>query len=103
VRLLVVAEPEQRVERPARVADPAEAVVPVAAAAEPLREGGRGRGHDRAGGRVDEQLEHEETADDGLAPGAVVARAAAPRRPEATRPLEPALGVRAGRQDGGLL
>ena len=76
--LLGEPEPEQRVEREGGVAHPRVAVVPVACAAELLRQAGGGGGHDRAGGRVGEQLERERRAMHHLAPAPAVARAAQP-------------------------
>src|SRR5207253_1040312 len=71
VGLVVEPETDEGVERPARIAQPGEAVVPVAAAADPLGERGSRRGDDRPGGREDEQLERQRAADDGVAPRAV--------------------------------
>ena len=57
--LLGEAEPHQRVHREGGVTDPGEAVVPVAGAADRLRQrGGRG-GHQRPGGLVDQQLQRQ--------------------------------------------
>ena len=80
--LLGEPEPEQRVEREGGVAHPRVAVVPVACAAEPLRQAGGGGGHDRAGRRVCEQLERERRAVHHLAPAPAVARLAQPAPPE---------------------
>ena len=102
VRLVVVAEPQHRVERPARVAQPGEAVVPVAAAADPLRQRGGRRGDDRSRRREGEQLERQRAAGDGLRPGALVAEAPGPLRPEAPGELEPPLRVLATGDHGRL-
>ena len=61
-RLLVVARGEERDQRERRVADPAEAVVPVAHAADVLRQRRRRRRDDAAGRRVRERLEHDQRA-----------------------------------------
>ena len=98
----MVAQTQQRFEREARVARPGEAVVPVHVAAEAFRERRRGSRDDRAGRRVDEQLQHERAADDLFAPGAVVSSLAGPARPEGARALEPLLDPRAGREDDGI-
>ncbi len=58
-RLAVEAEGVQCPEAEGRVADPAEAVVPVALAPRRLRQRGGGGGDDRAGRRVGEALEDE--------------------------------------------
>jgi hypothetical protein len=58
-RLLVVAGVEHGEQRQRRVAEPAVAVVPVADAADVLRERGRRRGDDPARGRVRKRLEYE--------------------------------------------
>ena len=58
-RLGGVPEPDQRVQREGRVADPGVAVVPVALAAELLREAARGRGDERSEPVRHEQLENQ--------------------------------------------
>ena len=73
LRLAAAAEREQRVDGEHRIAHPPVAVVPVALAAEGLGERGRGRGDHAAGRAVREQPHGERAADDGVAPGAVVA------------------------------
>ena len=82
------AEPEQRVEGEGRVADPRVAVVPVAAAADLLRQARRRRGDHRPGRLVREQLEHERGAVHGLPPAPAVARMREPAAPELDRVLE---------------
>ena len=70
-RLVGVAGPDERLEREGRVAQPAEAVVPVAFAAEVLRErGGRSR-HDAPGLVVGHQAQGEQAATDQVAVGDV--------------------------------
>ena len=74
VRVLAPAEREQRVERVRRVAHPAEAVVPVRVAAQPLGQRRRRRRRDAAVRLVRQQLQRERRTRDGVAPRAVVAR-----------------------------
>ena len=62
----------ERLEREARVSDPGEAVVPVALAADRLRQRGGGCGDDRAGRRVGEPLQHARAEADQLAVGPLV-------------------------------
>ena len=66
-RLLGEAGVHQGVERERGVAQPAEAVVPVAHAAELLRQRGRRRGDDAAGRRVGQRLERDQRAQHRLA------------------------------------
>ena len=80
-RLVHVATGHQRVEGEGRVTEPAIAVVPVPHAAEPLGQGGRGRGHQPAGRRVRERLQRDEGAHHRLLPGAVVRARRRPRAP----------------------
>ena len=61
-RLPVKTEPVQRAEHERRVPDPGEPVVPVARPAGCLRQRGRRRRHDRAGGGVAERLQRERAA-----------------------------------------
>ena len=84
---------EQRVERERRVAQPAVAVVPVALAADPLRQRRRRRGDDAAGRLVRERLQHDERRAHGLAVLALVPAAAEPLAPVALGVLERLLGV----------
>ena len=94
-RLLVEAERVQRPEAEGRVADPAEAVVPVALAARRLRQRGGRRGEDRAGRRVGEALEDEGRALQVDAPGMVGEVAVAqPGAPELFGRLQPLHGLR---------
>jgi hypothetical protein len=62
----------ERLDRQARVADPREAVVPVALAADRLRQRGRRGGDDRPGRAVRQALEHARAQADQLAVRAVV-------------------------------
>src|SRR5581483_5947248 len=99
---LAEAEARERVHREGRVADPAEAVVVVALAADPLgQRRGRGRG-DRAGRRLDQQLQRERAADDRVAPRAVVALVR-PAPPRLLRAAEPLLDLAAQRERDRLL
>ena len=87
--LRLVGEPQakQGVERERRVPDPRVAVVPVAAAPDHLGEACRGRGHDRAGRAVGQELQGERRTVDHLAPAALVLRAREPAPPERDRLL----------------
>ena len=67
--LVDVAAVHERDEGEGRIAQPAEPVVPVAHAAEILRQGGGGRRHDAAGGMVDQRLQGEERALQDRVPG----------------------------------
>ena len=58
--LVVIAADHERVECEGRVADPAEAIVPVADAAEMLGQRRRGGGHDPAGGCVGQGFQHDQ-------------------------------------------
>jgi len=87
-------DPEQRVEREARVADPRVAVVPVPLAADPLREARR-RGGDDGPGRVEaEELERQCRPVHHLAPPARVAGPPEPPAPEGRGLPEPGLHLR---------
>ncbi len=79
-RLLAVAGPEHRDQRQRRVAQPAVAVVPVAHAADPLRERGRRRCDDPAGRRIRQRLQHEQRLVDLLVVVAAVGAAGRPTR-----------------------
>ena len=82
------AQAEQRVDRERRVADPGEAVVPVALAADLLGQP-RGRRRDqRAGRRVRHQLQRHRRAFDHLPPPSRVAGPADPAAPEVAGLLE---------------
>ena len=97
------AELQQGVEREGRVAHPAEAVVPVALAADLLgqRRGRRRRDRPRRG--VEEQLERQRAADHGVAPRAVVGALRGPAPPVGGRGVQPPLDVLARREDQRLL
>ena len=71
--LLGEAEPQERVQREGRVADPRVAVVVVPHAADVLGQARRRRGDDRARRPVRHQLERQRRAVDHLAPAALVA------------------------------
>ena len=81
-RLVDVAADHQRVQRQAGVAQPAEAVVPVAHAADLLGQRRRRRRDDAAGRRVGHRLEREQRAHHGVAPAPLVGAAARPLPPE---------------------
>ena len=72
-RLFRETEPQQAVERKGGVPDPRIAVVPVARAAQLLRQTGRRSCHDRTGRLVGEELQRERGAVDHLAPTPAVA------------------------------
>ena len=88
-RLVEVAAVHQRDQRHGGVAQPAEAVVPVALAAELLGQRGGRRGDDAAGGGVGQRLQGDERAADGLAGGLAEALADPVRRLAALRPGAP--------------
>ena len=77
-RLVVVAGVHQRKQRQRRVAQPAEAIVPVATAAEHLRQRCRRRRDDAAGGRVGQRLERDQRARHRFGPLAVFSDSARP-------------------------
>ena len=97
------AQLQQGVERERRVAHPAEAVVPVALAADLLGQGGGRRRRDRPGGGVEEQLERQRAADHGVAPRAVVRALRGPAPPVGGRRFQACLDVLAPREDERLL
>ena len=97
------AQLQEGVERECRVAHPAEAVVPVALAADLLGQGGGRRRRDRSGGSVEEQLERQRAADHGVAPGAVVRALRSPAPPVGGRGFEACLDLLAAREDQWLL
>ncbi len=80
--LVEVAAAEQRLQRQGGVAQPAEAVVPVAHAAEVLREARRRRRDDAAGDAVAEDAQDEQRAGDGVGVGPRVVAARRPRLAE---------------------
>ena len=82
-RLVVEAGVHQREQGERGVADPAEAVIPVALAAELLRQRGGGRGDDAAGRRVGQRLQRDQRALDRLGVGPVGLGARRPVAPEA--------------------
>ena len=84
------AQMQERLEREGRVAHPAEAVVPVALAADLLGQRRRGRCRDRPGGGVEEQLERQRAADHGVAPRAVVGALRGPAAPVRGRGVQTA-------------
>ncbi len=81
--LVVVAGIDQRHERERGVAHPAVAVVPVARAAQLLRQGGGGCRDHAAGRCVGECLQRDQRAPDGLGPFARFAAGGGPAGPEA--------------------
>ncbi len=81
-RFVVVAGVHQREQRQRRVAQPAEAVVPVARAANLLRQRGRRRRDDAAGRRVGQRFERHERSRDRVRPRAVGRGPAGPLGPE---------------------
>ena len=97
--LVLTAELEKRAQRVHPVAQPAEAVVPVAVTADPLGERGRGRSDNAARGREGEQLECERAPNHEVAPGTVVGETGAPICPERCGLLDPSLRVGARRED----
>ena len=103
-RLGAVAEHREPIEGEAGVAQPAEAVVPVALAAELLRQGGGERRDQRARRRVGHQLERERAAPYRVAIRALVAAIGDPLLPERAGDAEElgdALGRRLARDGAG--
>ena len=92
-RLVAVAGVEHREQRQRRVAQPAVAVVPVAHAADPLRQRRRRGGDDPARGRVRQRLQHEQRLVDLLVVVACVRAQAGPVEPVGLGLVERLLGV----------
>ena len=101
--LVRAAELHQRAQRERRVAQPAEAVVPVALPADLLGQRARGRRRDRAGWRVDQQLERQRAADDRLPPRPCVGSRSRPVAPERDRRHQARLRLAARREHERLL
>ena len=80
-RLLLIARGEQRIERQRRIADPAEAIVPIAHAADQFGQRGRRRRDDAAGRTIGQQLQRDERALDLRAPRALIGVERAPGQP----------------------
>src|SRR5678815_3787782 len=94
-----VAEAHQAVERERGVADPGVPVVPVALAADRLRQPEGGSGDDRAVRARSEELQREGRTVYGLAPATRVGATRNPASPEVHGPLEGiALVIRLGRR-----
>jgi len=101
-RFPVTSELQQRADDEIRVADPAEAIVPIAPTADRFRQRCcRGR-HRRAGWREDQQLQHERAPLDEVGPWALVLALARPLLPEPDRSLEPGGDRRAPGKDQGF-
>ncbi len=96
-RLLGVAGRDQGEQRHRRVAQPAIAIVPVAAAAELLGQRGGRRGDDPAGRRIGQRLQGDERADHRLAPRPPIGRMTDPIEPPPLRLVEHFQGI-AGRR-----
>src|SRR6266516_3658830 len=88
LRFAAVAEDGQRVEREARIAQPAIAVIPVPLAADPFRQRGGRRRHDRAGRRIGQQLQRQRAAPDHVPVRSIVAAIGDPLAPERMGDLE---------------
>ena len=82
LRLLLEAQAQERVDRERRVAHPGVAVVPVALAADALRERAGRRRDDRAGRLVGQKLERQGGTADHLAPATAVGALRDPVPPE---------------------
>ena len=97
-RLVLVAEPHERRGGERTVADPSEAVIPVALAAHQLRQTKRASRSDRAESLGRQQLDRERRPDKHLRPPPLFADSADPATPESNRRVErrvhPVLGVR---------
>src|SRR5262249_15980132 len=90
-RLAAVTEHREGEECEGRVAEPAISIIPVALAADLLRERGGGRGHDRPSRRIGQQLQREGAPNDNVAVWSVIPAIADPLDPECTRDCEQAL------------
>lgn len=101
--LMRAAELHQRAQRERRVPQPAEAVVPIALPAELLGQRRTGRSRDRAGWRVDQQLERQRAADDRLPPRSCVGSRGRPVAPERDRRHQARLRLAARREHERLL
>ena len=92
----------QRIHGQAGIADPGIAVIPVALAADGLRQGGRGCGDDRPGRLERERLQHPAGMQDKVTPGTLIGLVKGrPRAPSFQRVLQPGgdlLGVPRGRR-----
>ena len=86
-RLVVKPAIHQREQGKGRIAQPAEAIVPIAGAADLLGQRSGRRGDNAAGRGVGQALQHDQRAPDGLAPRA---RGTAARRPSPPKSLHPA-------------
>ena len=93
VRLLEVAAAHQGHEREGGVAQPAVAVVPVAHAADLLRQRSRRRRHDAAGRGVGQGFQRYQGAQNGVTPRPLVGAAAGPFAPPPFRLLDAALAI----------
>ena len=96
IGLVAVADGVQRVEGERCVAQPGEAVVPVALAADRFRQRGGWGGDDGARGVVREQLEGDRAAHDEVAVAAVVGVGGIPLLPEGDRAVHPGVGILEG-------
>ena len=81
-RFLGIARVHQRQQREGGIAQPAEAIVPVARAAELFRQRGGGRRDDAAGRRIGQRLQRDQRAHHEIAMLAFIGAAAAPFVPE---------------------
>src|SRR5262249_18491026 len=90
-RLAAVTEHREGEECEARVAEPAVSIIPVALAADFLRERGGSRGHDRPGRRIGQQLQREGAPHDNIAVWSVIPAIADPLDPECPRDCKQAL------------
>ena len=90
------AEADKRVDGEGGVANPGEAIVPVARAADDFGEAGCRRGDDRTGGFEGEELEDESRALDALAPAAAIGTVGEPVLPKFYGALEGLLGFAFG-------
>ena len=102
-RLVTTAELEERFDREGGVTDPAVAIVPVALAADRLRQGRRRCRRDGAGWREDEQLERERATHDSIAPGTGVREPCRPPLPEGRGTVEPRFDMGARGKDEWLV
>ena len=97
-RLVQVARLQQRVQGEGGVAQPAEAVVPVAHAPDALGQRRGRRRHQAAGGRVGQRLQHDQRAHDRVPPAAAVAGLGRPLLPPLLGVGQHAAAVQRGRR-----
>src|SRR5690348_5283229 len=95
----VTPELKQRLQRERGIAQPRKAIVPVAIAADALRQRRRGRGGDGAGWREHEKLQRERAPHDRVTPRSLIGERAAPSAPEGHGGIDPRVDLLPCRND----